>query len=266
MKPASVSARLGILACALAATGCGAGTGAVFPRHAILTGVIVNVSRQPQSVTENPIETTKEGDSCAHSFAIPFPFVWLGFAFMNASAKKATPTDRIAVVDRSSIGILGVYANSCTLVTPGGKSATAEAAPAPADTPPPAAVTPATPDQKGVSGGDSGPWPKTVPIASRATCSFVCIPKEGASPKESDKAALAKALDKHLGALRACVGGTGKTAAAVNVSFDSRGSGIVNYSFGPRATPRADCPGSFPPVKNITGPANATWQCTDYCE
>ena len=144
--------------------------------------------------------------------------------------------------------------------------------------PPAPAPTPATPpdrtgpeqktppvEQKGVTAGAAGAWPAGVPIADRGTCSFVCVAKEGANPRESDKAALAKALDKHLGALRACVGG-GRSAAGVVVSFDSRGNGIVNYSFGPRATARADCPGSFPPVQNVSGPPSSTWQCTDYCE
>lgn len=257
------------LACSLT---LGCTSGAVTPRHAILTGVVFNMTKQPQSVTENPIEpAAKEGESCAHAFAIPI--IWISFAFGNASAKKASvaaPTDRVSAIDRSSLGVLGLYANSCTLVTPGGKAAASEPPPAASSASAASASSSAPasngqPEPRGVSSGDPGAWPASVPIADRRTCSLVCVAKEGAAPRESDKAALSKALDKHLGALRACVGG-GKSAAGAVVSFDSVGKATVNYSFGARATSRADCPGSFPPVKNVTGPANATWQCTDYCE
>ena len=131
--------------------------------------------------------------------------------------------------------------------------------------PPPSTPPPQTENQKPVSGGDPGAWPAGVPISERNTCSFVCVPKDGAPPRESDKTALQKSLDKHLGALRACVG-NGKSAAGVSVSFDAIGRGSVGYDFGPRAHVRNDCPASFPPVKNLTGPPNASWKCTDYCE
>lgn len=263
----STRAQLALIACALAAGGCG--TGATFPRHAILTGIIVNATSQTTSVTENAIVDTKQGESCAHSFAIPV--IWLSFAFSSASAKKATisPNDRVATVDRSSLGVLGVYANSCAVVTPG-----SPVTPAPEPAPPPtggnaptAPVNPTSqpPPSKPITMDASG-WPSSVPIADRGTCNFVCVAVQGSSPSGSEKNALSKGLEKHLGALRSCVGGSGKSAAGVVVEFDSAGRGIVNYDFGPRSTHRADCPGSFPPVKNLSGPANATWKCTDYCE
>lgn len=144
---------------------------------------------------------------------------------------------------------------------------TAETAPPPAANPPPAASDRTPPPQKGVSAGEAGAWPASVPIADRGTCSFVCIATDGAAPREADKVALAKALDKHLGALRACVAPNGgKSSNAVIVSFNPGGNATVNYSFEQRTHPRADCPGSFPPVRGISGPPNSTWKCTDYCE
>lgn len=257
-----LSLRLAVgVACSLA---LGCGTGAVYPRRAILTGGLVNYTKQPQSVTENPIEPAgKDGEACSHAFAIPLIYVWLGFSFMSSSGKKAAAgTERVAVVDRSNLGILGVYANTCSLVTPGGAPPTEPAEPAITTN---HSVAPSSSAPAAATSGDPNAWPADVPIADRSSCSFVCVAKEGAAPRDSDKAALKKALDKHLGALRACVGG-GKSAAGVVVSFDSRGNGLVNYTFGPHATPRSDCPGSFPPVKNVTGPASSKWHCTDYCE
>ncbi|MBX3228369.1 MAG: hypothetical protein KIT84_06935 [Labilithrix sp.] len=263
-------------AIAFVASGCGR----LYPYRAPLNGTLINTTKSSQSVTENALDEpeTRSAESCAAGFALFYP---VSFSFGDGSAYKAaqqTRLKRVAVVDRSEVGVLGHFAKVCS-VTVGSAAETAPAASAPASVTPAASATPAasvTPLP--APAAPVAPSASAAPIAPRSRgggehavrCSLVCmqVTDSGATNlSAADQRQIENGLMPLLDEAARCPSsGSAANQLQLTLTFDGRGAldGVAGTTPS-RGGPAAECLTSLKTKLVMSGPPGRTLKCTQYC-